>query len=92
MEPFGFLNDLVWTEPKAPAIKGAISPEDALNARIFGFIWLGSVYGIAMIWWALALLARWDRSRETGAGSVLLAFILSTAWPVVMVYLIANPI
>ncbi|KAI6359410.1 hypothetical protein MCOR25_007066 [Pyricularia grisea] len=92
MGQFGFLNDLVWTEPKAPAVKGAISPEDALNARIFGFLWLGSVYGIAMIWWALALLSRWDRSRETGAGSVLLAFMLSTAWPVVMVYLIANPI
>ncbi|KLU82850.1 hypothetical protein MAPG_01918 [Magnaporthiopsis poae ATCC 64411] len=83
------LTTLVW---KDSPTKGQILADDARNARIFGLLWAGSVYGIAMIWWAMALLARWDRNRETGAGSVLGAFLLATAWPVVMIYLLLNPV
>lgn len=53
--------------------------------------WVASLYGCAMIFSTCALIDRWkgpyDRVK-TGLGSLLLAVLLSTAWPVVMVYML----
>ncbi|UNI13853.1 hypothetical protein JDV02_000551 [Purpureocillium takamizusanense] len=62
------------------------------NADILlGIIWLLVLYVCAMIFSTCALVDRWkgpaDKIR-VGAGSVMGAALLSTAWPVVTVYLL----
>ncbi|KAG5661480.1 hypothetical protein HG530_003715 [Fusarium avenaceum] len=78
-----------------PDLSGVVlSPEDR-NADIhLAVFWAGSLYAIAMVFSTCALIDRWkgpyDRVRTTG-GSVLGALLLSTAWPVVMAYLLFSP-
>ncbi|KAK3689217.1 hypothetical protein B0T22DRAFT_376803 [Podospora appendiculata] len=70
--------------------KDITSPEDRRSQIILGILWLGCVYGIAMIYCAIALLARWSgKHGERGVNifSILAAFLLSVGWPVVLVYL-----
>jgi hypothetical protein len=67
-----------------------ISPQDAFNTRNLGLLWLGSIQGIMMIWATILLVDRWRGPHGTskvGFTSVVAAFLLSAAWPVVMVYI-----
>ncbi|KAH8716532.1 hypothetical protein HC256_005295 [Beauveria bassiana] len=68
-------------------------PQDRFADIIMAALWAGSLYAILMIWTTCALIDRWrgpsDKIR-TGPGSVFAAFVLSTAWPVVMVYILLN--
>ncbi|RFN50004.1 hypothetical protein FIE12Z_5742 [Fusarium flagelliforme] len=78
-----------------PDLSGVvISPEDRHADMFLGIFWAASLYACAMIFSTCALIDRWkgpyDRVR-TGGGSVLGALLLSTAWPVVMAYLIFSP-
>lgn len=61
----------------------------ASNIRL-AVIFAISFYGMAMIWAALALIDRWrgpyDKIRTT-KGSLVAAMVLSTAWPVVLAYI-----
>ncbi|CAM1505182.1 Fc.00g108190.m01.CDS01 [Cosmosporella sp. VM-42] len=70
-----------------------ISPPDRANAIRLAVFWAGALYGCAMIFSTCALIDRWkgpyDRNR-TGFGSVLAALLLSTAWPVVLAYLLVS--
>ncbi|KAF4469195.1 hypothetical protein FALBO_3893 [Fusarium albosuccineum] len=70
-----------------------LSPEDRGSAIKLGIFWAVSLYGCAMIFSTCALIDRWkgpyDRIRTT-PGSVFGAVLLSTAWPVVMAYLIMS--
>ncbi|KAF5007107.1 hypothetical protein FDECE_6538 [Fusarium decemcellulare] len=70
-----------------------LSPEDRGSAIKLGIFWAASLYGCAMIFSTCALIDRWkgpyDRIRTT-PGSVFGAVLLSTAWPVVMAYLIMS--
>ncbi|KAF7564034.1 hypothetical protein G7046_g119 [Stylonectria norvegica] len=67
-----------------------LAPKDRANTIRMAVIWAGALYACAIIFSTCALVDRWkgpyDRVR-TGPSSVLGAFLLSTAWPVVMVYL-----
>lgn len=57
------------------------------------FLWIGAIYGMGMIWATTALADRWKGPRDDrriGFGSVLAAILLSTAWPLVLVYLILS--
>ena len=70
-----------------------ISPQDAFNTRNMGLLWLGAIYGMAMIWSTVSLADRWrgpKGDRKIGFVSVLAAIILSAAWPVVFVYLLMS--
>lgn len=70
-----------------------IAPEDRLVERIFGALIAGSAYGIAMIWAVILLVDRWGGphgGRKIGCGSVLLAILLSTCWPIVFLYLMIS--
>jgi len=70
-----------------------ISPEDAFETRNLGLLWLGSVYGIFMIWATILLVDRWrgpHGKSAVGFGSVLAAMLLSTAWPLVFVYIMMS--
>ncbi|KAH8738171.1 hypothetical protein BGZ61DRAFT_583144 [Ilyonectria robusta] len=71
---------------------GAVfSPEDRASGIKLIIFWVSTLYVCAMIFSTCALVDRWkgpyDRIR-TGAGSVMAALLLSTAWPVVMAYLL----
>ncbi|KAK3935100.1 hypothetical protein QBC46DRAFT_58634 [Diplogelasinospora grovesii] len=73
--------------------KDIISPTDRQAEIILGVAWLGSLYGIAMIWCAVNLLQRWagpHGERGVNFFSILAAFLLSTGWPVVLVYLCSS--
>lgn len=70
-----------------------IAPQDALNDRNAAFLWIGAVYGIAMIWSTVLLVDRWrgpEGKRRVGCPSALAAILLSIAWPVVFVYLLVS--
>ncbi|KAF4456400.1 hypothetical protein F53441_1470 [Fusarium austroafricanum] len=71
-----------------------LSPEDRHSDMWLGIFWAASLYACAMIFSTCALIDRWkgpyDRVRMSG-GNVLVALLLSTAWPVVMVYMILQP-
>ena len=70
-----------------------LSALDAHADMLLGIIWGIAIYAFAMIFSTFALVDRWkgpsDRNK-TGLGSVLAAFVLSSAWPVVLVYLFLN--
>lgn len=69
-----------------------ISPKDAFNTRQTMLIWVATFYAIAMIWSTVALVDRWRGSQEArgvGLASVLTAIVISTAWPVVLGYVMA---
>lgn len=70
-----------------------ISPEDAFNTRNMFLLWALAAYGIAMIWSTTALVDRWRGpmgNRSVGFASVIAAIIMSTAWPVVFLYLMVS--
>ncbi|GAB1318233.1 hypothetical protein MFIFM68171_08443 [Madurella fahalii] len=76
-------------EPFADTSKATISPQDRFAQVILGAIWLGSAYGVGMIWCAVGLLSRWAGSggeRSINIFSVLSAFLLSTGWPAILLY------
>ncbi|PNY25632.1 uncharacterized protein TCAP_04434 [Tolypocladium capitatum] len=70
--------------------KVVLSPTDRAADIILGIIWLLVLYAMAVIFTTCALIDRWkgptDRIR-VGGGSVMAAIALSTAWPVVLLYL-----
>ena len=73
--------------------KDVIAPGDRFSEMVLGFLWLGSFYGIGMIWCAVALLSRWagpNGERGFNIFSILAAFLLSTGWPAIMIYLMAS--
>ncbi|EXU99639.1 hypothetical protein X797_007106 [Metarhizium robertsii] len=71
--------------------KVVLSPSDAFGDILVVIIWGLVLYVCAMIFTTCALVDRWkgpmDRIR-VGGGSVLAAMLLSTAWPVVMAYIV----
>lgn len=84
------LTTLVWPD----ASKDVIGANDARNDKILGIMWLGSFWAIAMIWSMVLLVDRWRGplgNRSVGFASVVAAFILSTAWPIVFAFLILSP-
>jgi hypothetical protein len=73
--------------------RDTISPEDAVNEKILLIIWIGAIYGIAMVTSAVLLCDRWGGphgGRKLGLGSLLAAILISTAWPLVFLYLMMN--
>jgi len=77
-EPFADTSGVVW------------APQDQLNYIIMAIIWGCALYGLGMIWCAVQLLSRWSgRHGERGVNifSILAAFLLSTAWPPILLYL-----
>jgi hypothetical protein len=70
-----------------------LAANDLRALHILLTVWLGTLYVCAMIFSTCFLIDRWkgphDKIRQ-GAGSVLVAFVLSTAWPVVMAYMALN--
>jgi hypothetical protein len=73
--------------------KDVLSPGDARGDKIMGLLWLLAIYGIAMIWSTTALVDRWrgpHGNSKIGFASVLAAILMSTAWPVVFVYLMVS--
>ncbi|CAP62249.1 uncharacterized protein PODANS_5_12040 [Podospora anserina S mat+] len=76
-------------EPFADTAGAVFAKEDQMNSIILGIAWAGSVYGIGMIWCAVTLLSRWsgrESDRDPNLFSVLAAFLLSTGWPMIMLY------
>ncbi|KAH7162247.1 hypothetical protein B0J13DRAFT_535475 [Dactylonectria estremocensis] len=77
-----------------PDTSGVVfSPEDRASALKLIVFWVSSLYACAMIFSTCALVDRWKGPYDkihTGAGSVMAALLLSTAWPVVMAYLLMS--
>jgi len=70
--------------------KAALAPFDRYSDMLLAIIWGCSIYGIGMIFCAIALLGRWSgKHGERGVNifSVLAAFILSVGWPLILIYL-----
>ncbi len=70
--------------------KDVISPGDAFGELVLAILWAGSFYAIAMVFTTVKLVDRWRGPRDakrTGFFSVLLAMILSIAWPAVLLIL-----
>lgn len=70
--------------------KVVLSPMDRDSDIIMAVIWALTLYTCAMIFSTCTLVDRWkgpaDKTR-VGPASVAGALLLSTAWPVVMLYL-----
>jgi hypothetical protein len=76
-------------EPFADTSKATLSAQDAAADIIVGIMWAGSFYAIGMIYCAVGLLRRWnggDSDRDVNFFSILAAFMLSSGWPVVLLY------
>ena len=82
--------NLSLSEKKADTSKIALAPGDRTADIILGILWACSLYGIGMIWCAVALLRRWGRGGDSDRGinffSVVAAFLLSTGWPAILLY------
>jgi hypothetical protein len=81
------------TFPKANDALDVIGAADAINEKILLILWIGSVYGIAMIASTVMLVDHWrgpKGERSIGFASVVAGVILSTAWPLVFVYLMTS--
>lgn len=66
-----------------------ISPTDRNADFILAVLWGGALYVIAMIFTTCKLLARWagpHGDRSLNICSVFGAFILSIAWPLVLIF------
>lgn len=82
--------NLSTSEKFADTSKAALAPFDKFSDMLLGIIWGLSIYGIGMIFCAIALLGRWaGKHGERGVNffSILAAFILSVGWPVILIYL-----
>lgn len=73
--------------------KVVLSPTDRTADFILVALWGGAIYAMAMIFSTCALVDRWrgplDKHR-TGPGSIMAALVMSTAWPVVLTYLMVS--
>ena len=81
--------NLSLSEKFADTSKATFAPQDAHNTLLLGILWACSVYGLGMIWCAVTLLSRWtgrDGDRDPNLFSILAAFLLSTGWPVILLY------
>jgi hypothetical protein len=81
---------LVWPDTS----KDVISPGNVRAEKVLGVFWLGCFWAMAMIWAMVLLVDRWRGplgNREVRFVSVVAALVLSTAWPVVFVYLLVSP-
>ncbi|KAG6008556.1 hypothetical protein E4U43_000128 [Claviceps pusilla] len=82
-------NNLSSTSPKTPHV--VLSASDRAADILLLAIWAFALYSCAVIYTTCVLVDRWkgpaDKVR-VGRGSVLVAVVLSTLWPVVMVYMI----
>ncbi|KAK1771935.1 hypothetical protein QBC33DRAFT_171460 [Phialemonium atrogriseum] len=68
--------------------KDVLSPTDRNADIILGVIWASAFYSCAMIFCACTLLNRWSGpkgDRSVNICSVFGAFVLSIAWPVVLI-------
>lgn len=77
-------------EPFADTSGATLAPYDAAADLILGIMWAGSFYAIGMIYCAVGLLRRWngrESDRDVNLFSILAAFLLSSGWPVVLLYL-----
>ncbi|PHH78177.1 hypothetical protein CDD80_7262 [Ophiocordyceps camponoti-rufipedis] len=71
--------------------KDVLSPPDGFADVLLAIIWAAVFYACAMIFSTCKLIDRWmgpQDKKRVGPGGVLGAILLSTAWPVVMFYLI----
>ncbi|PNP54061.1 hypothetical protein THARTR1_05268 [Trichoderma harzianum] len=70
--------------------KDVLTPSDRTADIILGVTWLLVIYAMVMVWTTCALVDRWkgpqDRIR-VGGGRVMMALVMSAAWPAVVVYL-----
>ncbi|KAM0436655.1 hypothetical protein ACHAPT_002364 [Fusarium lateritium] len=67
-----------------------LSPEDRGSGIKLAVFWAASLYACAIIFSTCALVDRWKGPFDkipVSFGSVMAALLLSTCWPVVMVYL-----
>ncbi|AEO68485.1 uncharacterized protein THITE_2145626 [Thermothielavioides terrestris NRRL 8126] len=81
--------NLSLSEKFADTSKATLSPFDRENDIILGVIWASCFYAFGMIWCAVTLLRRWaGRNGERGINifSILAALLLSTGWPVILLY------
>jgi hypothetical protein len=81
------------TFPKANDALDVIGAADAINEKILLIMWIGSIYGIAMIASTVMLVDHWrgpKGERSIGFASVVAGVVLSTAWPLVFVYLMTS--
>lgn len=74
----------------ADTSKIVLSEQDRTADIIMAVVWVLVLYACAIIFSTCALIDRWkgptDKIR-VGGGSVVAAAVLSTAWPVVLLYL-----
>lgn len=64
---------------------------DTASQIMLAILWVGSIYGIIMIGTTIALIDRWrgpHGKHSINICSVITAFLLSTAWPAVLFYLL----
>jgi len=81
--------NLSLSEPFADTSGATLAPWDRDNDLLLAAIWGCSLYGIGMIWCAVGLLRRWagkNHDREINIVSLLAAFLMSTGWPVILLY------
>jgi hypothetical protein len=65
-----------------------LAENDARADMILAGMWIGVLYTCAMIFSTCFLIDRWSGSKgNSGAGSVMVAFLVSAAWPAVLVYM-----
>ncbi|KJZ74953.1 hypothetical protein HIM_05684 [Hirsutella minnesotensis 3608] len=70
--------------------KVALNAPDKAADILLGIIWILVLYACAMIFSTCTLVDRWkgpSDKNHVGAASVFGAVLLSTAWPVVMLYM-----
>jgi hypothetical protein len=73
--------------------KDVIGAGDRFAEEFLGVAWALAIYAMVMIFSTCALVDRWrgpNGTRSVTAISVMAAFLLSTAWPVVLVYLMLS--
>ncbi|KAK4095744.1 hypothetical protein N658DRAFT_437615 [Parathielavia hyrcaniae] len=81
--------NLSLSEKFADTTDATLAPWDAQADIILAILWGCSLYAIGMIWCAVGLLRRWSgphHERDVSLVSVLAAFLLSSGWPVILVY------
>ncbi|KAK4154798.1 hypothetical protein C8A00DRAFT_32393 [Chaetomidium leptoderma] len=81
--------NLSLSEKFADTSGAALAPWDATADIILAVLWGCSIYAMCMIWCAVGLLSRWSRGdaeKDVSLFSVLAAFLLSSGWPVILLY------
>ncbi|KAL2270686.1 hypothetical protein VTJ83DRAFT_57 [Remersonia thermophila] len=79
-------NNLSLEEPFADTSGAELADFDKFNDMVMLVAWAGSLYAIGMIWCTVGLLRRWNSDRDLNLMSVLAAILISTGWPVVLIY------